>query len=127
MATITVVEGVGTYPSLASANGAATGAWVDLDTGASANSFNAKKGDVLIVWNDAASTGDTISATVEGTNNPYGVQADKVKEVNGMDFSIFEFEVLEGWVPDGGTLVYLTVEESGTATAKAAVFRPNQG
>jgi hypothetical protein len=44
-----------------------------------------------------------------------------------MDFCIFELEVLEGWVPDGGSLVYLTVEESGTATAKAAVFRPNQG
>jgi hypothetical protein len=127
MATITVVEGVGTYPSLASVNGAANGAWVDLDSGANANSFSAKKGDILIVYNDAASSSDTISATVEGTNNPYGVQADKVKQVNGMEFAIFEFEVLEGWVPDGGALVYLTVEESGTATAKASVFRPNQG
>lgn len=128
MATITVVEGVGSHPGSPVSSGGATGAsFTSLDSGSNANSWSAKRGDILFVLNDAASSGDTISITIEGQTNPYGKQSDKtVPSLDQGEFAIFDFDNLEGWVDSGG-MIYVSVTVDGTATAKGFVSRQYQG
>jgi hypothetical protein len=128
MATITVVEGVGSHPGYPASSGGATGAALTtLDSGDSANSWSGKRGDRLFILNDAASSGDTITCTVEGQTNPYGNQSDKaVTSLDQGEFAIFDFDVLEGWTNNNG-IIHLTIATSGTASPKGVVIREYQG
>jgi len=79
------------------------------------------------VLSDAASSGDTLSITIDGQTNPYGEQSDKtVTSLAQGGFAIFDFDNLEGWA-DSGDKVYVSITTNGTATAKGFVSRQYQG